>query len=124
MTEEKGLDGAIADRIGEYVKRKGGPELFDQLKADTTLTANKNAKEGLADMGTLFTLLRAYKVLDRVCLSYSPFERKNPHASVDILRLVTCTWAGLLYRYNLRGYCRSQCPAGIQGLRTRGPNCD
>jgi hypothetical protein len=28
--------------------------------------ANQNAKRGLADMGVLFTLLRAYKVLDKV----------------------------------------------------------
>lgn len=85
MTEEKGLDGVIADRIGEYVKHKGGPELLAQLKADTTLTANKNAKEGLADMAILFTLLRAYKVLDRVCSSYSSLGRRNSYIPIDIL---------------------------------------
>lgn len=82
MTNEKGLDPAVADKIGEYVKHKGrfvnvvngkalsksagGPALLEQLTADQTLMSNKNAKEGLADMGLLFTLLKAYKVLDKV----------------------------------------------------------
>jgi histidyl-tRNA synthetase len=68
MTDEKGLDGAIADRIGEYVKYKGGPELLAQLEADATLTTNKSATQGLADMKILFSLLRAYDLLERVCL--------------------------------------------------------
>lgn len=85
MTDEKGLDAGVADRIGEYVKHKGmflpvtgtinslvmiyrigGPSLLEQLTADTTLMANSNAKQGLADMGLLFSLLKAYNVLDRV----------------------------------------------------------
>lgn len=35
--------------------------------------ANANAKQGLADMGLLFTLLRAYKVLDKVSFSAVSF---------------------------------------------------
>lgn len=83
MTEEKGLDGAIADRIGEYVKHKGGSELLAQLQADATLTANKSAKEGLADMAILFTLLHAYNVLDRVSshLSHSVMTRSDSSVS-------------------------------------------
>jgi histidyl-tRNA synthetase len=34
--------------------------------ADETLIMNSNAKQGLADMRILFTLLRAYKILDKV----------------------------------------------------------
>lgn len=30
MTDEKGLDAAIADKIGEYVKHKGLPLSFTQ----------------------------------------------------------------------------------------------
>ncbi|KAF8958318.1 histidyl-tRNA synthetase [Flammula alnicola] len=78
MTEEKGLDAAIADKIGEYVKHKGtylrfscGPELLAQLEADTTLTANKSAKQGLSDMGILFTLLQAYNVADKISFDLS-----------------------------------------------------
>jgi histidyl-tRNA synthetase len=89
MTHEKGLDDDIADKIGEYVKHKGiywfpcinvdtttahiqhvrisgGPDLLDKLTADATLTANESAKQGLADMNLLFTLLGAYDVLNRV----------------------------------------------------------
>ncbi|KAG6860033.1 hypothetical protein C0993_003242, partial [Termitomyces sp. T159_Od127] len=77
MTEEKGLDGAVADKIGEYVKlkelgntvdhRTGGPELLEKLKADPILTANASATQGIADMAILFGLLEVYKVLDKVC---------------------------------------------------------
>jgi histidyl-tRNA synthetase len=84
MTAEKGLDPETADKIGEYVKHKGmqsstpytivpesplspgGPELLAKLQADSSLTANESAKQGLAEMGILFTLLRAYKVIDKV----------------------------------------------------------
>ena len=89
MTNEKGLDAKIADRIGEYVKHKGiywlpcinvntttahiphdrisgGPDLLDRLTADASLTENESAKQGLADMKLLFTLLGAYDVLNRV----------------------------------------------------------
>ena len=44
----------------------GGPALLEQLQKDAALTSNTNAKEGLADLAILFTLLKAYKVLDRV----------------------------------------------------------
>ncbi|KAF9268691.1 histidyl-tRNA synthetase [Marasmius fiardii PR-910] len=71
MTEEKGLDPAVADRIGEYVKHKGGPTLLEQLLADTTLTANPRAKEGLEEMSLLFTLLRAYDVVDKISFDLS-----------------------------------------------------
>jgi len=71
MTEEKGLDPAVADKIGEYVKLKGGVELLDQLVADEALMANSNAKQGLEHMGLLFKLLRAYKALDRISFDLS-----------------------------------------------------
>ncbi|TDL26414.1 histidyl-tRNA synthetase [Rickenella mellea] len=71
MTEEKGLEAAVADRIGEYVKHKGGPDLLERLQADSTLTLNKKAKEGLDDMALLFTLLKAYKVIDKISFDLS-----------------------------------------------------
>lgn len=66
MCEEKGLDAAVADKIGEYVKLKGGEELLQTLSADATLTANKLAKEGISEMKLLFEYLKAYDILDRV----------------------------------------------------------
>ncbi|KAJ7842254.1 hypothetical protein B0H14DRAFT_2512003 [Mycena olivaceomarginata] len=71
MTAEKGLDEAAADKIGEYVKHKGGPSLLEQLTADETLMANANAKQGISDMGLLFTYLRAYGVLDKLSFDLS-----------------------------------------------------
>ncbi|KAI6154245.1 histidyl-tRNA synthetase, partial [Pisolithus tinctorius] len=47
----------VADKIGEYVKHKGGPALLEQLKADEILMSNPSAKQGL---------LKAYNnVIDR-----------------------------------------------------------
>lgn len=83
MTEEKGLDPAVADKIGEYVKHKGqyfsycpytnlkyratgGPALLEQLRADEALMANPSAKHGIEEMGILFSYLKSYKVLDKV----------------------------------------------------------
>ncbi|OCH95702.1 histidyl-tRNA synthetase [Obba rivulosa] len=71
MTEEKGLDPAAADKIGEYVKHKGGPELLEQLKADEALMANASAKHGIEEMGILFALLKSYKVLDKISFDLS-----------------------------------------------------
>ncbi|KAI9000683.1 histidyl-tRNA synthetase [Trametes punicea] len=71
MTEEKGLDPVVADKIGEYVKHKGGPELLDVLKADEALMANANAKVGVDEMGILFTYLKAYKVMDKISFDLS-----------------------------------------------------
>ncbi|KAJ7146418.1 hypothetical protein C8R44DRAFT_601080 [Mycena epipterygia] len=71
MTVEKGLDAAVADKIGEYVKHKGGPSLLEQLSADEVLMANTNAKQGITDMGLLFTYLRVYGVLDKISFDLS-----------------------------------------------------
>ncbi|EFI28773.1 histidine-tRNA ligase [Coprinopsis cinerea okayama7 len=78
MTEEKGLDEAIADRIGEYVKHKAqgtlettSLELLEWLKKDEKLTGNKSAKEGLEEVELLFRYLKAYGVLPRVSFDLS-----------------------------------------------------
>ena len=68
MVETKGLAPAVADKIGEYVKHKGGPSLLDTLSADSTLMANKRAKEGVEAMAILFKYLNAYQVVDKVRL--------------------------------------------------------
>ncbi|EIM83606.1 histidine-tRNA ligase [Stereum hirsutum FP-91666 SS1] len=71
MTEEKGLDPVCADKIGEYVKYKGGKDLLEQLLTDATLTANSRAKEGLEEMKTLFSYLEVYKVIDKISFDLS-----------------------------------------------------
>lgn len=66
MTVEKGLEEQVADRIGEYVKLKGGRDLLEKLLQDKVLTANKNASEGLADMSLLFDFLDAFDITQLV----------------------------------------------------------
>ncbi|KAI9511890.1 histidine-tRNA ligase [Russula earlei] len=71
MTEEKALDSASADRIGEYVKQKGSRQLLDRLLTDVTLTANAKAKQGLDEMAILFTFLDAYGITDKISFDLS-----------------------------------------------------
>ncbi|KAL9093924.1 MAG: hypothetical protein Q9165_003847 [Trypethelium subeluteriae] len=71
MTEEKGLDTEVADKIGTYVVRKGGRDLLDALKRDEVLFANESAKKGLEDMTLLFDYLENYEVLDKISLDMS-----------------------------------------------------
>jgi histidyl-tRNA synthetase len=82
MVMEKGLDEAVADRIGEYVGLKGesssiegslkaddlGPgwEVLEKLEADVKLTGIASAKTGLADMRLLFEYLDIFGVLSKV----------------------------------------------------------
>lgn len=83
MTEEKHLDPAVADQIGEFVKLKGtiwsswlygrpaqskyigGPELIDHLRT-TRLSQNKVAKAGLEEMELLFKYLDVLGVTSKV----------------------------------------------------------
>jgi histidyl-tRNA synthetase len=71
MTEEKGLDGSVADKIGEYVVQKGQKDLLSKLLADPLLTANESMKAGMAEMGLLFDYLEAFNCLDNVSFDLS-----------------------------------------------------
>lgn len=71
MTEEKGLDPEVADRIGEYVIQRGGEDLLHKLQSDEKLSTNESAKAGLTDMGLLFTYLRTFGVLDKISFDMS-----------------------------------------------------
>ncbi|KAF9977551.1 Cytoplasmic and mitochondrial histidine tRNA synthetase [Actinomortierella ambigua] len=62
MTEEKGLEPAAADLIGEYVCLKGGAELLERLMSDARLSQNKSAMAGLEDMKLLFQYMDALDV--------------------------------------------------------------
>lgn len=65
MTEEKGLDGDIADRIWNYVQKKGGRDVLQQLRDDEKLAENKSMQKGMDDMELLFNYLEAFNVLDK-----------------------------------------------------------
>lgn len=66
MIEEKQLDPAVADKIGEYVVLNGDETLLAKLQADEALSKNKRAAEGMSDMATLFAYLKVMRVLPRI----------------------------------------------------------
>ncbi len=71
MTEEKGLDGEIADKIGEYVQLKGQADLLEKLQKDEKLMANVSMKAGLADMELLFQYLTSFNALSNISFDLS-----------------------------------------------------
>jgi histidyl-tRNA synthetase len=71
MTEEKGLDGEVADRIGEWVVQKGKVDLLEKLRSNESLAANESMKQGMTDLGLLFEYLEAFGVLEQVSFDLS-----------------------------------------------------
>jgi len=69
MVGEKGLEASVADKIGEYVKLKGGMELVELLTADEALSSNKSAKAALDDMKLLLQYVDLFAISDKVSLS-------------------------------------------------------
>jgi len=59
MTDEKGLDEAAADRIGEFVRMSGGLELIEELLKGK-LAESKIAKQGLEEMKLLLNYCNLY----------------------------------------------------------------
>ncbi|KAL8951347.1 MAG: hypothetical protein Q9222_002684 [Ikaeria aurantiellina] len=66
MVEEKGLQEDVADKIWEFVQRKGGREVLEGLKSDESLQANESMKRGMEDMGLLFEYLESFGVLGKI----------------------------------------------------------
>lgn len=71
MTVDKGLAEDVADRIGEYVKLKGGRDLLAKLKADAVMTRHPTASQGVKDMELLFDYLDVYGISDRMSFDLS-----------------------------------------------------
>jgi len=70
MVEEKGLEPAAADRIGEYVCLSGGLELIERL-LEGGLGSNKMAKQGLEDMKLLLKYCQLYDCAGSVSFDLS-----------------------------------------------------
>lgn len=66
MVEEKGLNAETADRIWEFVQKKGGRSVIDDLKKDEQVMQNKSLALALEDLELLFEYLEAFGVLDKV----------------------------------------------------------
>lgn len=71
MIEEKGLDEASADKIGEYVQLSGGAELVDKLLQDEKLKKIKSAVNGLEGMKLLLKYCNAMGLSERICFDLS-----------------------------------------------------
>lgn len=54
MTQEKGLDETIADKIGEYIKMSGSTELIDELQKNEHLNKIPSVTKGLEELKSLF----------------------------------------------------------------------
>ncbi|KAG9089256.1 Cytoplasmic and mitochondrial histidine tRNA synthetase [Ceratobasidium sp. 392] len=70
MVDEKGLAEDVADKIGEYAKLKGGPELLTQLRS-SPLAENKTAAAGMDDMEILFKYLNIFGITDKMSFDLS-----------------------------------------------------
>lgn len=49
----------------------GGEDLLTTLESDAALMKNPSAKAGIEEMSSLFTYLRSYKIVDKVCALFS-----------------------------------------------------
>ncbi len=73
MVDEKGLDPAAADRIGEYVKHAsiGGEETLQYLQADADMMANKRAREGIDEMAKLIAFCKLFRCAHQISFDLS-----------------------------------------------------
>ncbi|KAK0078460.1 hypothetical protein PV326_009334 [Microctonus aethiopoides] len=71
MVEEKQLDEAIADKIGNYVSKRGDVKLVNELREDEILMKQPKAKEGLEAMELLLKYCDIYRVTDKVVFDLS-----------------------------------------------------
>lgn len=72
MVEEKGLDAAVADRIGAYVQRRGTMgEMLAYLASQPEAMANEEIQAGVKDMQLLMSYLEAMDVLDKISFDLS-----------------------------------------------------
>lgn len=71
MVEQKGLDPEVADKIGEFVLKKGGRDLLEELQKTESLAANETISKGLADMKILFDYLDIFDVTPKISFDLS-----------------------------------------------------
>ncbi|PWA00256.1 hypothetical protein BB558_003710 [Smittium angustum] len=71
MTVEKGLDPAVADKIGKIVLSKGGAELVDELLRNDELANHQKTREGLLEMKKFFDYAVAYGITKTISFDLS-----------------------------------------------------
>lgn len=70
MVQEKGLEDGVADKIGQFVQRRGGVELVQELLA-SELASNAQAKRGLEELLTLAKYFDIFGISSRVVFDMS-----------------------------------------------------
>lgn len=72
MTDVKGLDPEIADKIWTFVQLKGAPfELLNKLLAEKNLESSESAMQALSELKILFEYLQCYQSLDKISFDLS-----------------------------------------------------
>ena len=71
MVDEKGLSEEVADKIWEFVQKRGGRDVMEDLRKDERVMGNQNLVKGLEDMELLFEYLEAFGVLDKIDFNLS-----------------------------------------------------
>lgn len=68
---DKGLSEEVADKIGEWVQRRGGDDIIQYLKSDPALSQSEDVQKGVQDMELLFAYLDAFGARKRVSFDLS-----------------------------------------------------
>ncbi|XP_070558564.1 histidine--tRNA ligase, cytoplasmic-like [Ptychodera flava] len=71
MVDTKGLDGAVADKIGTFVKLTGRGELIDKLLKDDSISKNEEAVQALEEMRVFFKYCETMDITNRVSFDLS-----------------------------------------------------
>ncbi|KTW31802.1 histidine-tRNA ligase [Pneumocystis jirovecii RU7] len=71
MVEEKGLDNLVADKVGDYIRNKGGKDLLEKLKSDELMGKHAIALEGIKDMEILYKYLEYLDIDSKVLFDLS-----------------------------------------------------
>ncbi|USP82659.1 histidyl-trna synthetase [Curvularia clavata] len=69
--ETKGLATEVADKIGEWVQRKGGDDIIEYLKTNEELSKSEDVRQGVQEMELLFAYLDAFGARKRISFDLS-----------------------------------------------------
>lgn len=99
MVDEKGLDPAAADKIGNFVKYRGGTDTVEKLLQDPELAKQKDAVEGLEELKLLLNYCELYGISDKVVFDLSLAR------GLDY-------YTGVIYEGSLQGYAQKPTTPG------------
>ena len=71
MVETKCLEEDVANKIGQFVRRKGGRDLINDLRSTEQLGSNKMASTGLDEMSLLLDYCEIFNCIDNVSFDLS-----------------------------------------------------